>query len=164
MTTPAYGQKIRISDINTELGLPASYSSSLSFLNGYLKTPMPNAKDMNTFHAKTYYQRNNDGNCNNGNCTESGSGNGNCTSNCNCGDTNCNNCLITGTVNCTNCHVCTTVNCTNCDGQRYLQSDCNCACTYNCGTSAPSYNCTTTTVSYNCNCNCDCWICDCACW
>jgi len=164
MTTPNFGQPIKISDISTELGLRSNYSSDLKFLNYYLKSPQPanGPININTFHNKRYYQLNTQGNCNNGNCTESGSGNGNCTTgNCNCGNKNCVNCYISGTVNCTNCHVCSNINCTNCDTQPYLQADCNCACTYNCSTSAPSYNCTS--AQYTTNCDCDCWICNCVC-
>lgn len=185
MTTPS-GQ-ITISDINVEVGLSANYSSSLDFLKGYLKSP-PASPSMGDFRNKAYYQRNADGNCNNGNCVASGSGNGNCTnqggpngnctSDCNCGNINCRNCLIAGPSDCSNCQVCTpincsncancnTINCANCDTQNYLQTNCNCACTYNCTQTAPSFNCSTSAVTYNCttsqvsyNCNCNC-ACDC---
>lgn len=131
MTLPASGQ-IDFSSINTEIAVGATYSSSLGFLNGIiLPSQRPSTEDMTEFYNKAYFQNNNNGNCNNGNCTN----------NCNCGNINCSNCLINGTVNCA-----------NCDTQAWLQNNCNCACTYNC---------TTTTVSYNCNCACtdcsNCW-------
>ena len=127
MTTPS-GQ-ISVSDISSELGLGATYSSSLNFLNNYVKpAERPGSPNMDSFRNKAYYQRNTDGNCNNGNCTN----------NCNCGNINCNNCLINGGVNCT-----------NCDGSSQLQSNCNCACTYNCTVCS--------SVSYNCNCQCNCF-------
>lgn len=126
MTTPASGA-IGIANINTEMGLSASANSSLNFIKTKTKAAYQQASPtLSNYYNKAYYQKSNEGNCSNGNCT----------SNCNCGDTNCTNCIITGTVNCV-----------NCDGQPLLQPNCNCACTYNC---------TTTTTSYNCNCNCAC--------
>lgn len=167
MTLPT-GQ-IAISDINTELGLSAGYSSSLSFLSGYLKSP-PSSPSINDFRGKAYYRRNVDGNCNNGNCTaqggpngnctnpnapngncsNSGGPNGNCTANCNCGNIQCSNCLITGPSNCSNCQVCTAINCSNC--QVCTASNCaNCA---NCGAINCS-NCDGQNYLQN-NCNCAC--------
>jgi len=160
MTLPASGP-LTIADINVEIGRASTFSSSLSFLNGLLKSA-PATPNISAFYNKAYYQSNNLGNCNNGNCAESGGPNGNCTSNCNCGDTNCSNCIITGPSDCGNCSNCNAINCANCDSQPFLQNNCNCACSYNCTQNAPSYNCNTTTTSYNCACAC--WICACACW
>jgi len=130
MTTPT-GQ-IAVSDVNNELGIGTTYSSSLNFLNGYvLPSISPSSPNMNSFKGLTYFQNTTQGNCNNSNCT----------SNCNCGNIQCNNCYISGTVNCT-----------NCDSQSWLQNNCNCACTYNCTTGQTSYNC-------NCACNCSKIVC-----
>ena len=125
MTTPSSGV-ISISDVNTEIELASNFSSSLSFLNGFIKTSRPASPNLQAFYGLTYFQKNNDGNC----------ANGNCTSNCNCGNIQCTNCTISGQVNCV-----------NCDAQKWLQVNCNCACTYNC---------TTSQVSFNCDCACDC--------
>jgi hypothetical protein len=125
MTLQSSGQ-IAISDVSTELGLGPTYSSSLGFLNGYLKSPA-SPPNMTAFYGTTYYQNNTAGNCNNGNCSN----------NCNCGNIGDANCFIIGNVNCA-----------NCDGQAYLQANCNCACTYNCANCSGG--------SHNCNCACDC--------
>ena len=159
MTLPASGQ-ISISQIDAEVTpKPSGYSASLGFLNELIKPAQrPGTPNMDSFHSKAYYQRNTDGNCSNANCGDCNNcANGNCTSNCNCGNIQCNNCLIAGPSNCAVCNNCTTVNCVNCDSQRWLQSDCNCACTYNCNCNAAvSYNCTTSATTYNCNCACNC--------
>ena len=125
MTTPTSGA-ISVSDVNTEIERASNFSSSLSFLNDFIKAPRPSSPNMQAFYGLTYFQKNNDGNCSNTNCT----------ANCNCGNIQCTNCTISGTVNCV-----------NCDAQKWLQVNCNCACTYNCNTSQ---------VSYNCDCACDC--------
>jgi hypothetical protein len=110
MTLPT-GQ-IDINSINNELGLGASYSSDLNFLNGYiLPSIRPSAPHMAGFKGLTYYQSNNEGACNNGNCGTAGSA-----------------CAY----QCVNCSSLSTINCTNCDTQPWLQNNCNCACTYNC--------------------------------
>jgi len=158
MTTPS--GTITVGDISTELGLGATYSASLNFLNGYLKSP-PASPNMDAFRDKAYYQRNADGNCNNSNCV-----NCNCPTdnncNCNCGNIQCSQCVPAGsyTAQCSNCSA---VNCTNCDTQQYLQSNCNCSTGYacNCNTTA-TYNCAGGASSYNCNCDCDC-ACACNC-
>lgn len=132
MTLPSSGQ-IAVSDVNTEVGLASTYSSSLNFLNGLIVAGQrPGTPNLNSFHGLTYFLNNTQGNCNNGN-------QGNC--NCNCGNIQCNNCT-----NCNN------INCTNCDSQSWLQTNCNCACTYNCNVNATSYNC-------NCACNCSKIVC-----
>lgn len=129
MTLPASGP-ISVSQINTEIGLSSTYSSSLNFLNGYvLPAIRPTSPNMANFYNRAYYKKTNSGNCSNGNC--------NC--NCNCGNTNC-----------INCQVCTTINCVNCDSQAWLQNNCNCACTYNCNTTG------TWTTNCACDCVCDC--------
>ena len=131
MTLPASGQ-IAVSDVSVEIGQSSTYSTDLNFLNNLIVSGQrPGNPSMDSFYSKAYFQNNTQGNCSNGNCT----------SNCNCGNIQCNNCLISGTINCT-----------NCDSQSWLQSNCNCACTYNCDTSQTSYNC-------NCACNCSKIIC-----
>ena len=135
MTLPSSGQ-ISFSDLNSETGQPPGYSASMNWVKSNGKTAVNGSvnviNDMNTMHNLAYYQNNNYGNCNNGNCT----------SNCNCGNKNCSNCLISGAINCA-----------NCDGQSFLQPNCNCACTYNCNT-------TGTTINCDCDCwicACACW-------
>lgn len=120
MTTPASGQ-IAISDLIANQG-GLSYANNLNWLDTNTKDSV---SDLNSAHARATYQRNADGNCNNGNCTEAGA---------NCGNINCPNCLN-----------CNAINCANCDTREWLQGNCNCACTYNC---------TQNTYSYNCNCDC----------
>lgn len=155
MTLPASGP-LAISDISTELGLAPTYSASLSFLNSYLKPPQAQP-NMTAFYGKAYFQNNNEGNCNNGNCTAAGGPNGNCQNNCNCGNIGGDNCFITGPSDCANCANCNGINCTNCDAQAYLQPNCNCSSGYNCTQNAVSYNCTAAaTASHNCNCACNC--------
>lgn len=154
MTLPSSGP-LRISDISQELGLSPTFSASLNFLNSYLKPPQAQPT-MSAFYGKAYFQNNNEGNCNNGNCSNQGGPNGNCTSNCNCGNIQCNNCVIAGPSDCANCANCGGINCTNCDTQPRLQPNCNCSSGYNCTQSAVSYNCTTGQTSYNCNCACNC--------
>lgn len=123
MTTPT--GTIAVSDVNNELGIGTSHTSSLDFLNGYVKPSIrPAHGDMNSFRGKTYFRNNTEGNCANGNCSSGG----------NCGNKQCSNCY---SVNC--------VNCTNCDSTSYLQANCNCACTYACNAGA--------CYSYNCNCS-----------
>lgn len=89
-----------------------------------------NTKDGQTslggIRNRAWYQRNVDGNCNNGNC--------NCGGNC-------------GNIQCGQCFASQCINCANCDGRAWLQGNCNCACTYNCNANI---------WSYNCNCACDC--------
>lgn len=124
--------QISVSQINTEVGATATTQATLQYLNGLIKPAQrPAQPNMDAFRAKSWYQRNTDGACNNGNCT---------TGNCNCGDINCVNCFNTALGNCV-----------NCDTQNWLQTDCNCACTYNC-----------TSNQWSTNCDCDC-ACDCAC-
>ena len=154
MTLPASGP-LSISNINTELGLSPTFSASLNFLNSYLKPPQAQP-NMNAFYNKAYFQNNNEGNCNNGNCSAAGGPNGNCTSNCNCGNIQCNNCVIAGPSDCANCANCGGINCNNCDTVPKLQPNCNCSAGYNCTQSAVSYNCTTGLTSYACNCACNC--------
>lgn len=119
------GPQIKVSNVTAETG----FSGSLNFLHSYIKPAQrPATPKLSNFYDKTFYQRNVDGNCNNGNCT----------SNCNCGNRQCTNCYISGPVNCA-----------NCDGQQWLQSNCNCACTYNCNYGP---------VSFNCDCDCCCVV------
>lgn len=129
MTLPTTGNSISISQINTEVGRSSTAAdTTMNYLNGLIKSAQrPASPNMSAFYGKTWYQRNVDGNCNNGNQN-------NC--NCNCGNINCTNC-----VNCGN------INCANCDSQNWLQTNCNCACTYNCN----SYE-----TSYDCDCACAC--------
>jgi hypothetical protein len=136
MTLPSTGA-IATSDINIEVGNASNYSLALSWIRDNTK---PSVTDFNSLRSKAYYQKNNDGNC----------ANGNCTSNCNCGNIQCNNCVISGTVNCL-----------NCDAQKWLQTDCNCGTPYNCTTGATSYNCNCD-CPVDCACACNCPV-DCAC-
>lgn len=126
MTLPASGT-ISMSQFSTEMGQSSTYSASLQWVYDNTKsTQRPSPNNMGGYYNKAWYQKTNDGNCNNGNCT----------SNCNCGNIQCTNCYISGNVNCV-----------NCDSRNWLQNNCNCACTYNCNYGP---------VSYNCDCNCNC--------
>lgn len=130
MTLPASGT-ISMATYSVEMGQASTYSASMSWINANAKVT---SNSMDGHYGKAWYQRNADGNCNNGNCT----------SNCNCGNIQCTNCYISGAVNCA-----------NCDAQAWLQTNCNCACTYNCNTGQVSYNC-----NCDCNCACDCGTCE----
>ena len=139
---------ISLSNVGTEIGQGNNYVyTNLAWVGGNSKN---GAHNLNAIEGEAWFQSDNLGNCNNGNC--------NCqttqvfqystTANCNAPTTNCNS-----VQNCVNCLNCTTINCTNCDSRAWLQANCNCACTYNC---------TPTTVFYvNCNCviNCNCCTC-----
>jgi hypothetical protein len=120
---------LSLRDISLETGNQPEYSASLQWVKTSTKPPLRQPGDtssINNVYGYAYYQKNNEGNCSNGNCT----------ANCNCGNIQCTNCQIIGSVNCT-----------NCDNQSYLQPNCNCACTYNC---------VQTEISYNCACACAC--------
>lgn len=163
MTTPGSGA-ISLWNINQEIG-NGSNAISLDWLRGNTKDGI---KDLNSSRNRAWYQRNVDGNCNNGNCAtncncgfgqcicavpgacgvEADCIGGNCYGNCPAcgfGTAVCNNC------NCNNCTACYNINCANCDARAWMQGNCNCACTYNCSP--------TGTVSYNCG-NCAC-LCQC---
>jgi hypothetical protein len=86
----------------------------------------PTTPNFGAFYSLTYFKNSTQGNCNNANAAGV---------NCDCGNVNCS-----ATANCVG------VNCTNCDTQQWLQTNCNCACTYNC---TNNQNC----FSYNCNCS-----------
>lgn len=123
---------IAVADVNVEIGQSSTYSSDLAFLNNLvLPAQRPTSPNMAEFYGLTYFQNNNNGNCNSGNCNCSG----------NCGNINCNQCQLIGPVDCV-----------NCDTQQWLQTNCNCACTYNCNYSSTSYAC-------NCTCACGKIIC-----
>lgn len=129
MTLPA-GPTITLNDFRAEIG--SSSAIDLSWIYSNTKSGQQ-SYSMSGYYSKAWYQRNADGNCNNGNCTN----------NCNCGNLNCVNCFITGAVNCA-----------NCDARAWFQSNCNCACTYNCSVcSQASYDCVS-----------DCGFCGCSCF
>ena len=157
MTLPTSGA-ISHSAINTELGLASNYSSSLSFLNNLITagqsagagtggtgvavaSQRPSSPNMGAFYNKAYYQSSKNGNCDNGNCSAPQLGN--CPVNC---PADCGNCARFSAANCS----LAVVNCANCDSQKWLQTNCNCACTYNCSQVADQY------TACNCNCHCDC--------
>jgi hypothetical protein len=131
MTLPASGT-IAISNINSEIGAASTTTNGINYLyNLILPAQRSGTQNLTAFYSKAYFQNNTQGNCNNGNCAY----------NCNCGN-----------IQCTNCTNCGAINCTNCDSQQWLQTNCNCACTYNCDIYPVSYNC-------NCACNCSKIIC-----
>jgi hypothetical protein len=118
---------IAVSDINTEIGLSSTYSDDLAFLNNKIVAAQrPTTPNFGAFYGLTHFQNTTQGNCNNDKAAGV---------NCDCGNINC-----TATANCVG------INCTNCDTQPWLQTNCNCACTYNC---TNNQNC----FSYNCNCS-----------
>jgi len=134
MTLPASGT-IAISQISTELGMASTASNNLSFINSKTKAAyQQSSPSMNNYYNKTYYQKNNAGNCNNGNCA--------CNCACDC------NCACSYIYNCQDCAVCNPVNCANCDSTPQLQPNCNCACTYNCSIVGM--------IPVACACACDC--------
>lgn len=119
--------RITLQDIAVEAGQAPTYSASLSWVKGITKPALQHTQtELDDYYGFAYFQRSNEGNCSNGNCTN----------NCNCGNLQCTNCLISSPINCV-----------NCDSQAWLQPNCNCACTYNCNTAQ---------VSYNCACACAC--------
>ena len=129
MTLPSSGQ-ISFSDLTSLIPsgdqTTYGYSPSLSWVKADTKDGIT---DMNSQHGRNWYTNNMSSVCDNGNCG---------VSDCNCGNKNCPNCIN-----------CSTINCITGDSRPYLQSDCNCNCTYNC---------TQSTHSYDCNCNCfACW-------
>jgi hypothetical protein len=128
MTLPASGA-ISFSNFNTEVGWASNANQSLDWIRTNTKSGQQ-SNSLNGYYSKAWYQRNVDGNCNNGNCATA---NGNC---------NCS-----GNVS-YNCYNCTAVNCANCDSRAWLQNNCNCACTYNCNS-----------VAWVTNCNCACSDC-----
>ena len=132
MTLPATG-KLSLSDVAVETGNSSTYSASLSWVKTFTKPTLreATASSLSNVRGYAYYQKSNEGNCNNGNCT----------ANCNCGN-----------IQCTNCTIIASVNCVNCDSSSYLQPNCNCACTYNCITAEVSYNCA---CACACACACD---------
>lgn len=131
MTLPTSGS-ISLQDINIETGNSPTYSSSLNWIKSITKAAyQQTSPSLNNYYGFAYYQKSNEGNC----------ANGNCTANCNCGNIQCTNCTIVGTVNCV-----------NCDSQSLLQPNCNCACTYNCVTAEISFNCA---CACACACACD---------
>lgn len=135
MTLPS-GQ-ISVNNINTEIGYPATYSSDLNFLNGFIiPSQRPSSPNMAPFQGLSYFQNNSNGNCDNSNAAGT---------NCNTGD---------ATHQCHACTNCSPINCANCDTQPWLQSgNCNTACTYNCDTPNNCY-----TNNCNCLCNCCCVV------
>lgn len=124
MTLPASGT-IAMSNFNTELGVASTTNRAMSSIYSLTKTGQQSYA-FNAYYSKAYYQKNNAGNCNNGNCNVPG------------------NCYY----QCTNCTTGAAINCTNCDATSYIQTNCNCACTYNCTAVA--------NVKYNCACDCLC--------
>jgi len=133
MTLPASGA-LATSDVNNETSRGTTTQTGIDWIRDNTKG---NPTDYNSLHGLNYYQRNMDGNCNNGNCTPS---------------------LSEGNIQCQNCNQCNSINCNNCDGQAYLQTGTNCACSFNCDQWADqTYNC-------NCACACACFVCACACW
>jgi hypothetical protein len=133
MTLPSSGP-LTINDVNVETGRGSGTTTGIDWIRDNSKD---NATGINQLYSRAWYQRNVDGNCNNDNCA-SGSNSGN--------------------IQCQNCTLDPLGNCVNCDTRSWLQSDCNCACTYNCTQNTnQTYNC-------NCDCACACFVCACACW
>lgn len=133
MTLPVSPNALAVSDVNSETSRGTGTQTGIDWIKDNTKN---NPTDFDSLHGLNYYQRNQDGNCNNGNCETSS----------NSGNKQCENCTLS------------TINCSNCDAQNYLQAGTNCACTYNCDQNAnQTFNC-------NCDCQCNCLVCACACW
>lgn len=158
MTLPASGW-IDFNEINGEVGHGGQVD--LGWIKSITKG---NPNDLNSYHNLTYYQSNNQGNCNNGNCAC------NCTQDLvQCGPAVCDQVWSAGTnrgaswvsvivyncnaslgndirdypgavFQCMACEPATCINCSNCDAQPYLQNNCNCNCTYNCQIIGALYN------------------------
>ena len=124
---------ISLQDISVETGNGSTYSASLSWVKSITKASYRQSvvSSIANAYGFAYYQKSNESNCSNGNCT----------ANSNCGNIQCTNCVIVAPVNCV-----------NCDDASYLQPNCNCACTYNCVTNQVSYNCA---CACACACACD---------
>ena len=122
---------ITYNNFNTAAGRGSGANIDMAFIYNNTKTGQQ-SYSIAAYYGRAWYQRNADGNCNNGNCA--------CNCNCFGWDFACTNCA--------NCLNCTNVNCANCDTRSWFQNNCNCACTYNCNI--------TGAWQTNCNCNCDC--------
>jgi hypothetical protein len=135
MTLPSSNSAISIEEIQKEVELVTETTTSLNFLNGYIKPGIrPATPNMAGFWGLKYYLQNNAGNCNDDKVS-------NC--NCNCGGGVCTAIQCRTTNNCTN------IGAANCDVQKWLQTgDCNIVPT-------PTYNCVSdqNCFSYNCNCS-----------
>lgn len=130
MPLPASGT-ISYNDVNVEMGRGSGAAIDMAFIYNNTKSGQQ-SYTLSNYYSKVWYQRNVDGNCNNGNCA----------CNCNCYDF---------PQNCANCFNCANINCANCDTRSWLQNNCNCACTYNCAITGNCWQ-----SNCNCNCACDC--------
>jgi hypothetical protein len=127
-----------VSAIESIVSGSSGFQQGLSWLRTYAK-PIGSVSDLGSVQGYYWFQNTNQGNCNTNPVPAAVAG------------------TDGGNIQCQNCSI-SAVNCANCDNQSYLQSACNCACTYNCTTNTDQvYNC-------NCNCNCNCLACACACW
>lgn len=128
MTLPSSGA-IAVSQISSEMGLSSTNATSLSFIKDNTKVAYQQASPtLSNYYSKAWYKKNNQGVCDNGDCTST---------DCDCGICNCYNCLV-----------CIAYNCYNCDSRNWLQPNCNCHPGTNC-----QFNCNLCyTHSIDCNC------------
>lgn len=126
MTLPASGP-LSVNNINVELGSSGTTTRTLLAIDNLIKPAQRGTNpNIGQCYNKAFFQKNNDGACDNGNC--------NCGTNC--GSLNCNNCFADGNINCL-----------NCDAQNFLQNNCNCQ---------SPYNCVNGQLSFDCDCDCAC--------
>jgi hypothetical protein len=142
--------KIAYSDVNTETGAPATRSIGMNWIHDNTKANQ-RANNLANVRGKTWYKKTNEGNCNNGNCNCKKDDRGGAFAALMLGGMF-GNCKAS---QCYNCTAAQCVNCANCDNRPWLQTNCNCACTYNCKAVGIINNCDCN-CDCNCNCNCDC--------